>query len=93
MEEIEITKAFQDVLGEMHDCDVWTQYIPKFMQQTDLKNKCNQKKKADKAEAQNALLNFLNYVKEKRKENYAKFVRLWDENKKKGFLINIIYHD
>ena len=86
-EEIEITKTFQDVLGEMHDCDVWTQYIPKFMQQTDLKNKCNQKKKADTAEAQNALLNFLNYVKEKRKENYAKFVRLWDENKKKGFFV------
>jgi putative phosphoesterase len=86
-EEIEIIKAFQDVIGEMHDCDVWTQYIPKFMKQTDLKNECKQKKKEDSAVAENALLNFLNYIKEKRKEHYLKFVRLWDENKKEGFFV------
>ena len=88
-EEIETTKAFQDVLGEMHDCDVWTQYIPKFIQETNAQNKFKQKKKTGTIEAENALLNFLNYVKEKRKENYAKFVRLWDENKKEGFFVQL----
>jgi len=34
-------------------------------------------------------LNFLNYVKEKRKEQYAKFIRLWDENKKEGFFVQL----
>jgi putative phosphoesterase len=89
VEEIEIIKAFQDVLGEMHDCDVWTQYISKFMQQTDFKNMCTLKKNAYTKEAENALLNFLNHIKEKRKEHYAKFVRLWDENKKEGFFVLI----
>jgi CHAD domain-containing protein len=59
-EEIETIKAFQDLLGEMHDCDVWTQYIPKFIQKTNVKNKSKQKKKTGTSEAENALLNFLN---------------------------------
>ena len=88
-EEIETIKSFQDLLGEMHDCDVWTQHIPKFIQETNAKNKSKQKKKTDTTEAKNALLNFLNYVKERRKENYAKFVRLWDENKKEGFFVQL----
>jgi putative phosphoesterase len=86
-EEIETIKGFQDLLGEMHDCDVWIQYIPKFIQKTNVNNNTKQKKKVGTTEAENALLNFLNYVKERRKENYAKFVRLWDENKKEGFFV------
>jgi putative phosphoesterase len=88
-EEIETIKAFQDLLGEMHDCDVWIQYIPKFIQKTNVKNKSKQEIKAGTTEAENALLNFLNYVKERRKENYAQFVRLWDENKKEGFFVQL----
>ena len=30
-EEIEMMKNFQDTLGEMHDCDVWIERIPKFI--------------------------------------------------------------
>ena len=56
---------------------------------TDFKKKWTQKKKADTTEAENALLNFLNYIKEKRKEHYTKFVRLWDENEKKGFFVQL----
>jgi putative phosphoesterase len=89
VEEIEIIKAFQDVLGEMHDCDVWTQYIPKFIQQREPKNKRAQKKKEETTETENALLNFLSYVKEKRKEDYAKFVCLWDKNKKESFFVQL----
>ncbi len=87
LEEIETIKAFQDLLGEVHDCDVWTEYIPKFIQKTNVKNKSKQKKKAGSTEAENALLSFLNYVTERRKENYLKFVHLWDENKKKTFFV------
>jgi putative phosphoesterase len=88
-EEIEIIKAFQDLLGEMHDCDVWTQHISKFIQETSTKNKSKQKKKADSTETENSLLKFSSYVKERRKENYAKFVRLWDETKKENFFVQI----
>jgi putative phosphoesterase len=88
-QEIETIKAFQDVLGEMHDCDVWTEYIPKFMQKQKLKVKSKTKKKPDNKKAEQALLNFLNYVKEKRKEHYLEFVRLWDENKKEDFFVQL----
>ncbi len=87
--EIETIKAFQDVLGEMHDCDVWTDYIPKFMQEKNAKNKSKRKKKADTTKVEQALLNFLSYVKENRKEHYKEFVRFWDENKTKGFFVQL----
>jgi putative phosphoesterase len=82
-EEIQTTKDFQDVLGEMHDSDVWIDYIPKFIDEAKAKTKAP--KKADVAKVERALLNFLVYIKEKRKEQYSQFVHLWDENKKKGF--------
>jgi len=88
-EEIETIKAFQDILGEMHDCDIWTEYIPKFMQETNTKIKPKRKKKTDSTQVEQALLNFLTYVKEKRKEHYLEFVRFWDENKKKGSFVQL----
>jgi putative phosphoesterase len=87
-EEIEKIKTFQDILGEMHDCDVWTQYIPKFIQETNAKIKLEQKKTGN-TKTENSLLNFLNYVKGKRKEHYLEFVRLWDENKNKDFFVQL----
>ena len=43
-QEIETIKAFQDMLGEMHDCDVWIEYIPKFIGETNAKTKSKQQK-------------------------------------------------
>ena len=88
-QEIETIKAFQDILGEMHDCDVWKQYIPKFIQETNAKTKSNRKKKTGTSNADRAILNFLNCVKQKRKAHYREFVDLWDENKKKGFFAQL----
>jgi putative phosphoesterase len=87
-QEIETIKAFQDVLGEMHDCDVWIDYIPKFMEEANAKNKSELKKKPD-IQPKRALTDFLAFVKRKRKEHYREFVRLWDENKKKGFFVQL----
>lgn len=87
-QEIATIKAFQDALGEMHDCDVWTEYIPKFMQETNSKTKSKPKKKTD-AKVKHALLNFLTFVKEKRQQHYIQFVRYWDENQKKGSFVQL----
>ena len=43
--EIERIKAFQDVLGEMHECDVWIDYIPKFIEETKNKTQRGEKQK------------------------------------------------
>jgi putative phosphoesterase len=83
--EIETVKAFQDVLGEMHDCDIRIDYIPKFIEETKTKIQSNKNKKVDPAKIEQELLNFLTYTKQKRKENYGQFVNLWEETQKKGF--------
>ncbi len=85
--EIETIKAFQDVLGEMHDCDVWIDYIPTFIEEINAKNKPERKKTGN--QPKQALTNFLAFVKRRRKEHYREFVRLWDENKKNGFFVQL----
>ncbi len=87
-QEIETIKTFQDILGEMHDCDIWSEYIPKFMKETKAKINPKGKRKAITLVEQ-SLLNFLTFVKEKRKEDYGQFVRFWDENKNNGFFVKL----
>ncbi|MCW4017758.1 MAG: YfcE family phosphodiesterase [Candidatus Bathyarchaeota archaeon] len=85
-QEIETMKAFQDSLGEMHDCDVWIAYIPEFIHDG-IKPKSNSraKKNTDPQEVKQALLKFLADIKEQRQSHYLQFVRLWEENKQKDF--------
>jgi putative phosphoesterase len=85
--QIETIKAFQDVLGEMHDCDVWTNYIPEFIGKP--KSKVNTGNKANLAKTEKALLNFSNYMKLRRKQFYRQFVDLWNTNKKRSFFIQL----
>jgi len=82
-DEITNIKAFQDVLGEMHDCDVWIAYVPKFI----AKAKAEIKSKGTKAgvDLEQALLRFLAYTKEDRKSLYTQFVQLWEENVANNF--------
>jgi putative phosphoesterase len=84
-EEIETVKAFQDVLGEMHDCDVWIDYVPKFIEETKAKAQPKKNKKVNRARIEQELLSFLTYMRQKRKENYSRFVHLWDETQKRAF--------
>ena len=87
--EIETITAFQDVLGEMHDCDVWVDYIPKFIDKAKAKIKSKGNKKEDTTKFEKALLNFLAYIKEQGRDHYNQFVRLWDENKNSGFFVQL----
>lgn len=72
--EIKLAKQFQDTLGEMHDCDVWVESIPKLEAQ----NKIEDERKDE------SLSEFTAFVKQRRKTLYTQFVKLWDENKAKG---------
>ena len=87
--EIETITAFQDVLGEMHDCDVWVDYIPKFIDKAKTKIKSKGNKKEDTAKFEKALFNFLAYIKEQRKGHYDQFVRLWNKNKNNNFFVQL----
>ena len=83
-EEISVIKQLQDVLGDMHDCDVWMEHIPNFIKETKeeilLEGDGGQVK-----EIKDDLLLFLERIKGRRKSLYADFVLLWDENKEGKF--------
>ncbi len=85
--EIESIKKYQDVLGEMHDCDVWIDYIPKFIEET--KTKLGINNTLSITDLEQALLNFQTYIKERRSLHYAQFVQQWDENTKDGFFVQL----
>ena len=82
--EIKTIKNFQDMLGEMHDCDVWVNNIPKFIDEIQQKNPTNLQSENINAEYNQDLTRFLDYIKEKRKSQYQKFVSFWEENKSKN---------
>ena len=83
-EEIEMIKNFQDTLGEMHDCDVWIEYIPKFINEIENETATFPNSEKASAEGTQDLLKFLDHIKEKRKSHYENFVRFWDEKKSKN---------
>lgn len=84
-EQIGIVKKFQDTLGEMHDCDVWIEYIPRFAAEVknELLSKGEDRENINKAEQE--LSKFVEHVRERRKTHYRSFVRLWEETKGKNF--------
>jgi putative phosphoesterase len=81
--EIETIKNFQDVLGEIHDCDVWTDNIPQFNRKVQGKTKLP--KGTTKPKINQALHNFQTYVVDRRKNYYNQFVKLWEEREENDF--------
>jgi putative phosphoesterase len=76
--EIELVKSFQDVLGEMHDCDVWSQCIPKFTDKLEIKEATKQKSKKSSINEEKTLSELLQFIKGRRKKYHRDFVKLWD---------------
>jgi putative phosphoesterase len=87
--EIDTLKAFQDVLGEMHDSDFWIEYLPKFIRERAAHIKSRRIKTGVSANSSKALLNFLVYAKGRRKSCYKQFVEMWDENKNRDFFVHL----
>jgi putative phosphoesterase len=83
-EEIKMMKNFQDTLGEMHDCDVWIDSIPKFIDEIKGEMPVVPGNEQAAGESDQSLLKFLDFIKEKRRSFYREFVIFWDENKRKN---------
>ena len=83
--EIKNMKAFQDLLGEMHDSDVWIDYIPKFKEK--IQNKLETTKKLNSANLNRdqTLQNFSTFIQERKTKAYIQFVSLWENNKGVNF--------
>jgi putative phosphoesterase len=78
--EIQTIKAFQEELGELHDCIVWAENIAQFKQKTKA-----QAAKPSKSALNTALTNFAGYIEQKRSEHYRRFVKLWTRCVGNGF--------
>ncbi|HUK84694.1 MAG TPA: YfcE family phosphodiesterase, partial [Candidatus Acidoferrum sp.] len=79
--EIDNIKKYQDILGEMHDCDVWIDYLPKFIEET----KTSMTDPKNQADFEQALLNFQTFIKDEKKKHYSLFELQWEDNKKEDF--------
>ncbi len=79
---VSVMKQFQDVLGEMHDCDVWIEYIPLFIETIKKEQVASEKKDLDVVSVEKALQVFLDHVKKRRHLLYSNFVSIWDANMK-----------
>jgi CHAD domain-containing protein len=82
-EQIATMKTFQDVLGEIHDYDVWIEYIPT------IKGKIKKTKNRNQTTIDQALRNFSNFVKERRRKNFCQFVSLYENKNKENFFENL----
>jgi len=75
---ISLLKQIQDYLGEMHDCDVWIQYIPQFIEK--IQNEHDNSLDIRVLEA--GLNEFLRYIQNRRHLLYKDFISLWDKSQK-----------
>ncbi|MGA2239528.1 MAG: YfcE family phosphodiesterase [Candidatus Bathyarchaeia archaeon] len=75
-EQISLMKQLQDVLGEIHDYDVWVQEFSVYMQGVP-------------DDARYGASKALNHAAEMRKSRYKDFVSLWDNAVAKGLFGNI----
>jgi CHAD domain-containing protein len=73
--EIQTIRSMQDILGELHDLDVWVMNIPHLIEAH----------RSDNALFSQVMAQFSAYVKAKRKETYFRFVDIWAKNKSAGF--------
>ena len=83
-EEIKKTKEFQDILGEMHDCDVWIEFVPKLIQDIQRENANRAENTKQTSTNLSDLDKFVDHIKARKKDFYLKFVALWDERKKQN---------
>jgi CHAD domain-containing protein len=71
-------RALQDVLGQMHDCDVWIGYLPGFMQESQETESGSPQGRHIPGEGRPGIPGLLDDRKQERARLYRAFVEMWD---------------
>jgi putative phosphoesterase len=90
-QEIQLIKNFQDLLGEMHDCDIWQEKLSPFIiTQPKNSNQTQQINKNLRTDAfKKTVIVFSMYITEYKTRNYNHFVQLWEKTMAQNFFDNI----
>lgn len=78
---IDVMKNFQDLIGEMHDCDVWCEFIPSVIEEVKQKN--------SDIDIVNGLDEFLKFVKARRHSLYDEFQKYFEDDKTRKILSSL----
>ncbi len=77
--QIEVCKKLQDLLGDLHDCDVWMDYLPQFMEEERAYSLDYFGHDDSFRILEPGLLNIQQYLRERRSAIYDEFVAYWKD--------------
>jgi CHAD domain-containing protein len=80
---IAATRQLQTALGNMHDCVVWLEFLPQFIEKERQRSVKYFGKAGGMAVIEHGIKQFGKYCQRQRDAHYAKFVRLWERFEKK----------
>jgi len=86
---LEITKQTQQYLGEIHDCDVWVDYLPKFLEKEYERIKGFYGYTSPFSRIKPGIQFLINNRQEKRDEIYEQFIEDWKGWKLKETWLNL----
>ena len=87
--QIEVCKKLQDSLGDLHDCDVWMDYLPQFMEEERAYSRDYFWNDDSFRILEPGLLHFQQYLRERRSAIYEEFVSYWKDIQEQNIWNNL----
>jgi CHAD domain-containing protein len=82
--QITVCKKLQDMLGDMHDCDVWMDYLPQFMEDERAYSLNYFGHDDSFGILEPGLMHLQQYLRERRLAIYKEFVEFWKDSMEKN---------
>ena len=74
---IRTVREIQEALGQMHDCDVWAETLPLFLERERLRTAKYFGDSSSFYRIERGIIFFADYVRTVRQKHYRSFVRIW----------------
>ncbi len=87
--QIEVCKKLQDMLGDLHDCDVWMDYLPQFMEEERAYSLDYFEHDDSFRILEPGLLHLQQYLRERRSAIYEEFVAYWKDIQEQNIWSNL----